>query len=135
MALAFHSRQDFLDGEGATPFRRGFFNRQQSYGNQEVGSPASHKFLLGRVSLRDRKPATYVTATTSTSIRRDTATHTFAGEALHLTPGANAAMMGAVLKRFNTMAMTEEVAQRATVSIATVSYVLNGTGPVSPGTR
>jgi hypothetical protein len=36
MALAFHSRQDFLDADGATPFRRGFFNRQTKCRNSRV---------------------------------------------------------------------------------------------------
>ncbi len=40
-----------------------------------------------------------------------------------------------LLKRFNGMPTIKEVARRANVSIATVSYVLNGTGSVSPGTR
>lgn len=39
------------------------------------------------------------------------------------------------LKRFNVMPTIKEVARRANVSIATVSYVLNGTGSVSPHTR
>jgi DNA-binding LacI/PurR family transcriptional regulator len=52
-----------------------------------------------------------------------------------LTRFRNSAIVAAELKRFNYMTTIKEVARRANVSIATVSYVLNGTGSVSAATR